>query len=259
MNGVREETIIVDGLAVSCRVAGEGQPLLIIHGWGSSALSWAAAQEILAKKNMKVVALDLPGFGGTPPPPTAWGVKEYAAFIRHFADAIGFTRFILLGHSFGGQIAIQFAFAYSDRVSALVLCSAAGVRRENTATRVFKMAAKVGNAIFAFPLLRIYKKSVQKLFYRAIRRKDYLAAQGIMKDVIEKVLREDLTHELPSITARTLIVWGARDTTTPLTHARIMQEAIPNAALRIIKEARHSPYKERPGEFTDIVSSFLET
>ncbi len=258
MDNSEDKNIIVDGQTVRYRIAGVGKPIIILHGWGSSLDSWVGVQQILAEKGFLVVTVDLPGFKGTLPPPTVWGIEEYANFVKQFAATLGFKKFTLLGHSFGGQIAICFALAYPDTLPALILCGAAGIRRRTIRTNIFLSLTKVLGQIFTLPFLKQFKDKTRELFYRAIRRRDYFEAQGIMKEVMEKILREDLTHELSRITIKTLIVWGKLDTITPLAYAREMGKHIHDSIVEVVENAGHSPHKDRPQEFTNIILSFLK-
>ena len=124
-----EKTVLVDGFQVHYKQMGEGRPLLILHGWGSSSDSWVRVQEMLAAKGYQVIVPDLPGFGKTQAPHTVWGVEEYAEFMNRFTEELGLEKFILAGHSFGGQTAIQFAVDHPGKLEKLVLIAAAGVRR----------------------------------------------------------------------------------------------------------------------------------
>jgi pimeloyl-ACP methyl ester carboxylesterase len=107
-----------------------------LHGWGANIeLVWPLA-ESLAKQGFKVFSLDLPGFGNSAPPPTAWTVHDYAALVIAFMDVQGLDRVCLFGHSFGGRISILLGARYAERFSKIVLCDAAGVKPPTPLRRV---------------------------------------------------------------------------------------------------------------------------
>src|SRR5687767_7106943 len=99
--------VIVDSLLTHYEVHGKGRPVLLLHGWGDSAAGLQKLQAALARKH-RVIALDLPGFGGTQPPENAWGLDDYAYFVDHFLAKTDTKQLkALIGHSNGGAIAIR--------------------------------------------------------------------------------------------------------------------------------------------------------
>ena len=108
-----------------CR--GSGTPLLFLHGWGGSALSFGGAFDYFASRGRTCAALDFPPFGASGPPPPDWSLGDYVRLTAAAADALGLGRFIPIGHSFGGRVAIRLA-AETDRTEKLVLVSAAGLK-----------------------------------------------------------------------------------------------------------------------------------
>src|SRR5207253_11125140 len=99
--------VVVDSLLTQYETKGTGKLVLLLHGWGDSAAGLRGLQSALAKK-YQVLSLDLPGFGGTEPPTSVWGLDEYAAFVAHFLQKIGVPHtYLLVGHSNGGAIAVR--------------------------------------------------------------------------------------------------------------------------------------------------------
>ena len=115
-----EKTISIDGLNIYYRIAGQGNPFLILHGWGASSDSWKGVQEFLSKQGFKTIALDLPGFGKSADPHEAWSVNDYSLFVLKFADKLSLSNFELLGHSFGGRISIKLAAFHQERIKNLI-------------------------------------------------------------------------------------------------------------------------------------------
>ena len=135
----KENKIVVDGMDIFYKTAGKGRSLLILHGWGASSLSWMKIIEDLAVNGFEVIVPDLPGFGKTPDPKEPWTSENYADFLLKFIKAIDINDFYLLGHSFGGGLALILASGHKTKISKLILCDAAVVREEGlTAGRGYR-------------------------------------------------------------------------------------------------------------------------
>ena len=106
---MREERIVVNGLEVNYKIAGDGPAILVLHGWGGASDSWIRVQEIISQQGYKMICPDFPGFGKTPPPKKPWGVGDFTDFIINFTKELGIDSLFLVGHSFGGRISIKFA------------------------------------------------------------------------------------------------------------------------------------------------------
>lgn len=143
---MKQEFLQVNGLKVFTRIAGKGKPFLILHGWGGNGDRWLSAMNLL-KNNFQVMAIDLPGFGKSEAPQSTWGLDDYAEFITNVADTLNWEKFYLLGHSFGGRIAIKLAIKRPQKIEKLILVGAAGLKHK------FNL-----KTIFGKTLLFIYKK-----------------------------------------------------------------------------------------------------
>ena len=236
---------------------GDGAPLLLLHGWGASAELFTPILDALAP-GRRLIVPDLPGFGGTDPPPEPWAADDYAAWVVSLLDRLGVARADVIGHSHGGRVAIELSADHPERVRRVVLASSAGVRpppslRRSAAVRSYKALRRIEHSRLAPAALRGYARS------RADRRgsDDYRAASGVMRDTLVRLVNQDLTPLLPRIKAPALLIWGERDTETPLAGARVMERLIPDAGLVVFEGAGHFAYLEQPGRFCRIVDVFL--
>ncbi|HAZ28520.1 MAG TPA: hypothetical protein DCY48_01955 [Candidatus Magasanikbacteria bacterium] len=215
--------------------------LVILPGWGGSHTTW---QEFVAKANAvfsKVTVVDLPCFGDEPCPPTVWGVEEYAQFaferLRHFGSDFPL---VLLGHSFGGQVATYLVSQYPVRFAALILVGAAVVRPRHAIRRFFfGFGARLARIMFLFFPFQKQKERLKKFFYARFLHSDYATTTGISRDIYQNVIRQDMRAFLPSIAMPTLVVWGKKDKVTPVRHGKKMARLLPNATWVCIPNGRH--------------------
>jgi len=227
--------------------------ILILHGWGSQAEKWSEIKEFLESGGYRVYVPDLPGFGESPLPSKPWSVDDYAEWVRSFCEKKNLSQFFLLGHSFGGSIAIKFSLRYYEKVKKLILVDSAGIRRKS---RKKEISRKIANFLSRFSFLPFYSL-IRKIFYRTIFRSDYLLTKGVMRDTYLRVIKEDLSGVLSSLTVPTLLIWGEKDKITPLKDAYLMKEKIPGAKLEVLANVKHSPRKENPQALVEKILKFL--
>lgn len=239
-------------------------PIIILHGWAANSSAWQTPKKLLEKMGFAVFIPDLPGFGEEPPPKTAWSVSDYADFVLRFAEEKNLEKFALIGHSFGGRIAIKLAALYPEKLEGLILSGSTGIRfasiREKLKVWLFQILTKLGNFAFYVPPFTIFRPLARKILYRLAGVKDYYQVEAIgMKETFKKIVNEDLTPLLGSIKTPTLLLWGKNDVMVPLQHAYLMVSKIPGAKLKIIKSGGHRfPYDE-PEIFVKEVVEFLNT
>jgi len=233
--------------------------VLILHGWGSSSASWVEVKTILENNGFSVFTPDLPGFGKNKPPSSAWGVDDYVNWTLKFIEEKNLGRIFLLGHSFGGRIAIKLAAKYPEKLASLILVSGAGIKHQKTFwQRTVFYLAKIGGAIYILTFLPSVRRFIRKFFYRYIvRRKDYFEANGVMRETFSKVIDEDLTPFLNQINVPTLLVWGEKDKMTPLTDAYLMTNEIKSSILKIIPGNGHALNLDAPQKLTEAILKFL--
>jgi pimeloyl-ACP methyl ester carboxylesterase len=230
-------------------------PILILHGWGSSIDAWITVSQRLKEHGFGVTAVDLPGFGETDPPPSAWSVQAYADFVLAFLQVIALRPYVLLGHSFGGRIAIVLASQPSSAPEALVLTGSAGVPPVlSLRQKAVSQLATLGRAILPPTVLDRSRRA----FYRITRVRDQTRLRPVMRETMNLVVRQDLTPLLSKITTPTLLAWGADDVVTPVADGELMHRVIRSSRYAVIPNTGHRAPYERAEVFVGLVTAFLQ-
>jgi len=232
--------------------------LLILPGWGGTRQSWQNFIN-LAQKDWQVICLELPCFDKEPCPNEVWGVAEYAEFVRQKIQNLNLIKPVILGHSFGGQIAVYLAATSPELISRLILSGAAAIRPKRSFKRfIFGGLAKTGKIFFSWPLIKNFSAPAKKFLYRLADSPDYGQTSGIKREIFKKIIRQDLTEELKKIQTPTLIVWGAADSYVPLATGKKIAALIPNSRLEIIPDGKHGLHLAMPEKLYGIVKKFIE-
>lgn len=230
------------------------EAVIMLHGWGANIELFRNSAEKISGKYL-VAAPDMPGFGETPEPESAWNVDAYTDFVIEFIKNLGLKKVILLGHSFGGRVIIKMVTRKDlpFEVTKIILVDSAGIRPEKSPEQLKK--EKVMK--FGKKLLSGTPKLLEKM-QSMVGSADYKAASPLMKEVLVNVVNEDLTHLLPEIKQSTLLIWGTLDTATPISDAEKMEQLIPEAGLARIEGVGHYSFLENPVLFDAIIASFLK-
>ena len=226
---------------INYMVSGNGPALILLHGWGSDLTTF---DNLVAQLNEDYTCyqIDLPGFGKSHMN-VAYSLDEYVETIKEFCEQLEIDEPSILGHSFGGRIAIKYASKYN--VSKLILVSSPGIKDKKS----FKIKMKIN-----------FYKILKRLNIKVIMgSKDYRNATGVLKETLVKVVNEDLTNELYKIKIPTLIIIGEKDSVVPVRIAKKMHEIINASGLIIIPRCGHFPYIERYRYFLIILRSFLSS
>ena len=227
---------VVGGVKVDYRIRGQGRVLLVLHGWGVG-MSKEKYRKLCRKlaKSYKVVTPDFPGFGGSALPPKAWGVREYADLVGSFVDTLNLKVFGIIGHSFGGRVAIKIAANKLFGVDKLILIDSAGVERKSLRVKLM---------IF-----------LSKLVPRWVKRR---GQNGVMRESFKLVVGENLEKEMEKIRIPTLLVWGENDRATPMWQSGIIKEKIGGSILKVIKGGDHGVPYRRTNEVAGIILKWLD-
>ena len=226
--------------------------MVFLHGWGLSSKIFKPIIYLL-KNDYKIYALDLPGFGNAPiEKPMV--LKDYAETVHDFLEKNKIEKPIIIGHSFGGAVAIKLAILHPESVSKIVLVCASAIRQPHRKMVLIKKAADLLKPLFPEKL----RKFVLKLL--KLDQTDYAKIESPeLKETFKNIIGEDLKPYLPSIKSPALVIWGEKDTVTPLSEGKLIAETIPDAKFAIVKNAGHFLFLEKPEEFIKLIKEFASS
>jgi pimeloyl-ACP methyl ester carboxylesterase len=249
-----DQFVDINGIRTRWRRAGNGPPVLVLHGWGAKIEAVDPIIRGLASQ-LTVTAVDLPGFGESALPPAPWGVGDYADWTRALMDELGLERPSIVAHSNGGRIAIHLASHHPERVDKLILVDSAGIRPKR-GLRYYRRVALAKAAKHAARFLGKPGRALQQRVFARTASSDYADA-GPLRPTFVKLVNEDLTPLLSRIRASTLLIWGDQDDSTPLSDGQTMERLIPDAGLVVLKGASHFSYLDQPQRFGRVAAHFL--
>jgi len=266
-----ESLLEIDGRRVHVVDRGEGEPLLLLHGFGASTLLWEPVIPELAKSR-RVVAIDLNGFGWSERPKEreAYTLAGQERLVLAVAEALGFDRFDLAGHSYGGAISLFLASRHPERVRSLTLVDSA-----MPAYGTLRRRRRYGSRTLAW----IYVHSVGLTAARvragleAVYADDRKVTDELVRQYLERLRVEGVVDafyglsaptgappdevDLESLRPPTLFVWGERDELISVADGRAAAARVPGAGFTAIPACGHSPMEECPREFLDALEPFL--
>lgn len=243
------------GLQVYYEVKGKGENLFLLHGWGGSSQGLRPLLNYFCQ-HFRVFSLDLPGFGRSNTPPEVWGSHQYAQCIHNIWQQLEIKNCNIIAHSFGGRIAIILATQYPGIIKKLVLTGSAGLPPHRGLDYYIKVyTAKLSKKILS--VAGSTGKKLQETVLRLLGSSDYTSANPQMRAILVKVVNEDLSELLPQIKIPTLLVWGEKDTATPLVMGKTMNKLISDSKLIVFPSTGHFAYLEKSADFCFAANDFL--
>ena len=221
----------IQGLQLHYKSAGEGPPVILLHGAANDWHEWERNLEPLAR-NFRVYAPDLPGFGSSSPAGRDLASSWLILLLKDFMHKLGLEQAGIMGHSLGGLIAMELALNYPGMVDKLVLVNSAGL----------------GDVSRLGMLLLYLVRNVKRLFGRE-------SSLQFSTDTRERWL---LIQHLKEFKCPVLLAWGEHDPYFSKAHALRARDLIPLARLEIFPGCRHAPHREKPQKFDELVTQFLK-
>jgi len=275
---MKRETVQLHGQPVSYFRAGEGPPIVLIHGITSSARTWREVMPGLAETHT-VIALDLPGHGRSGKPRGDYSLGNYASGIRDLLSVLDIGRVTVVGHSLGGGVAMQFGYQFPNRIARLVLVDSGGLGNE---VALYLRAATLPGAEYVIPLLF---SSPARFTARAVGRalgrlgvKSSPNTRGLtegMESLGDRDTRRAFLHTTRSVIdpwgqrvdARdrlylskgvpTMLIWGEKDRVIPIKHGQQAHELMPHSRFEILPGAGHFSHNADPERFVVLLNEFI--
>jgi len=246
--------IMIDSMVIHYDMLGKGQPVIIMHGWGQNTEMMYSVVNGLDKEKYQVYNIDLPGFGQSDEPVREYTIDDYTDFLGEFIKVNQIENPILIGHSFGCRISINYA-ARKNPVKAMVLTGAAGIIDK----RGLPYYARVYFYKFckSFKNVPFFKHYVQEMMENS-GSEDYRNSSAIMKAVLRHAVNTDLSSKLKEVDCPVLLIFGSKDEATPLWMGKQMERDMPNAKLLVYEGGSHYAYLEFAQEFNKDMNAFLE-
>lgn len=233
----------INGVKTNYLSFGKGVPFIILHGWNSGSDRWVKEAEIISEKGFQVIVPDLPGFGKSDKLDRPWRVNDYLKWFEEFTQELKVQEFYLLGYSFGGALAAKIAVKYPQRVQKLFLVASAVIRRSNAKKNFSGKISKLIKIFYFLPFYPFFRKAIYKFI---IRKSDYIYTEGVMKETYLNAISDDVSYKLSFIKVPTVIIWGDKDRSVPLSDAHIINSRIKNSKLIIIPGADHLVHRRMP-------------
>lgn len=272
---IPDRYVDIGNITMRYRVAGSGDPVILLHGIGGFLEYWDANIAPLGQ-GQQVYALDMVGFGRSTKPPAAYTLEFLAQGVLTFMDAMQLERVSLVGLSLGGGVALQFARMFPDRVRKLVLVASAGLgRRIGLSLRLATLP--VLGELFTRPSLvgtaRAYRSIVAdpscigdawintayQMALESGAQRTFLSALRASANVlgVRPSAYQPTVNDLPRITAPALIVWGTHDPLIPAAYAHVAAQGLPHASVHLFDRCGHLPQLEYADAFNKLVRAFL--
>jgi len=224
---------------------GKGKDILLLHGWGQNIEMMKPLGDCFCDK-YRITILDLPGFGESEEPTEAWNIGKYNEMLEEFSNLTNIKKPIIIGHSFGGRLAIRYSAEHP--IEKLVLFGSPCIRIKEE----LPVTVKVLKSLKQVPGLN----NIGEFMKKYIGSRDYKAASPVMRKTLVEVVNEDLSKYAREIEEPTLLIWGDQDTEAPLQEAKELEKIMIDAGL-IVLPGTHYAYLENLPRVANILENFF--
>lgn len=224
---------------------GKGKDILLLHGWGQNIEMMKPLGDAFFDR-FRITIIDFPGFGKSEEPKEPWDIEKYNLMLEVFVKEVGIKKPIVIGHSFGGRVAIR--YSARNPIEKLVLFGSPCIR----ISEELPLSVKLLKKLKTLPGMN----SLGEYMKQYIGSRDYKAASPIMRQTLVDVVNEDLSKFAREIEEPTLLIWGEHDTEAPVNEAKELEKIMIDAAL-IILPGTHYAYLENLSRVISILNNFF--
>lgn len=264
-------------VSLAFEIKGSGNPILLLHGFGGNIYSWRHLRPLSVQHQL--IFIDLKGFGNSPKPiDEHYAVRDQVELIYQFIVRHDLRNLTLVGHSFGGVVALltglKLTEEKSDRLSGLVLIDSGGFKQPLPGYLKILRTPFLGPLALAFMSSKRQARRILNLAYHDQRKITYEqvaeyaapidspgARHALVQTAKQLIPRnlEEITSRYKNIRVPTLILWGRQDKIIPLRIGQQLHKAITNSRLIVLESCGHIPHEEKPTEVGEIIRRFLMT
>lgn len=271
------EFVTIHGQRIVYRRAGAGPVVLLLHGIAGSSATWEPVMERLVA-DYTVVAPDFIGHGESDKPLGDYSLGSFANWTRDLLDALGIDRATVVGQSFGGGVALQFAYQFPDRCERVVLVDAGGLGRE--VNWILRLVTVPGAELVMPVLFPSFVVGLGDSLARMLRRRGFVnpaatevwssyrsLTDAVTRQAFVRTIRAVIDPGGQSVSAHgrlhlteglpVLIIWGERDRIIPVDHAYRAADAIPHSTLHVLPGLGHFPQAEDPEAVAGLILDFM--
>ena len=235
--------------------AGEGQPIIILHGLMGGLSNFEGVLDYFPPKGYKVIIPELPVYTL---PVLKTSVKSLSEFLHDFIIHKGLKEVILLGNSLGGHVGLLYTKNHPEYVKGLVLTGSSGLYENNMGDGYPKRGdydyiKKKSEDVFYDP--KVATKEIVDEVYESVNDRNKLVRTLALA---KSAIRHNMSKELPKMNTPTAIIWGAEDRVTPPNVAEEFNALLPDSNLYWIDQCGHAPMMEHPDQFNQILKNWFD-
>lgn len=229
--------------------------IVILHGWGLCGEKYAKLKELLESKKYKVYSPDMPGFASEPLKGDSMNLDDYVEFVDSFMKKNKIEKPVLIGHSFGGRVALKYAWKYPEKVKKIVLTGTPILRNKSLTRKIFFVLA-TGGGYFFKRMPSVFQDFSRKALYSVIGEWDYYKS-GPLKQTFKNIIGEGLVNYYKEVKNPIMLVWGKEDKIVPAIDYEKNQKLFPKTKFITVANADHKlPYKN-PEIFFSGIKDFI--
>lgn len=249
--------IEINNKNINYDVVGEGKEVILLHGWLANLETMRPIANML-KDNFKCYLVDIVGFGKSDKIDEPMNSDDYGDFVKDFMQALNIKKPIIIGHSNGGRAAIDAIGRGIIECEKLVLIDSAGLKKRHSLMWYLKVYTyKLGKLILNIMPQTKYIKESKEEYFKNAGSTDYKASSPVLKQTMNNILNESQAENCKKVNCPTLLIWGGKDTATPVYQGKKMEKLIPDSALVVYKDADHFSYLNHLNEVSLVLNSFL--